>query len=71
MTERMLKMRAAPILSTLFMRGGVTSQEKEVILTSIQIEPGHKNAISILAGKLLDNPDQPDVERLYDLLKEG
>lgn len=71
MTERMLKMRAAPILSALFMRNGVTPQEKEVILTSMQVEPDHKNAISILAGKLLDNPDQPDVERLYDLLKEG
>lgn len=70
MTERMLKMRAAPILSAIFMNDGVTPHEKGIILNSIQTDSKHQEAISILAGKLLDNPDQPDVGRLYDLLKE-
>lgn len=71
MTEKMLKLKAAPALSAIFMRNGVTPQEKDIILTSVQEEPGHKKAIAILAGKLLENADQPDVERLYNLLKEG
>lgn len=71
MTEKMLKLRAAPILSAIFRREGVTIQEKEAILSSINTDPGHTQAIAILAEKLLEDDDQPDIEKLYDLLKEA
>ena len=55
MTRNMLTLRAAPLMSAIFMRNEVTRDEKE----------------QILAGKLLHNGDQPDMVQLYDLLKEG
>ena len=67
MTRNMLTLRAAPLMSAIFMRHEVTREEKEQILSSVESEPGCKTAIQILAGKLL----QPDMEQLYDLLKEG
>lgn len=71
MTRNMLTLRAAPLMSAIFMRNEVTRDEKEQILSSVESEPGCKTAIRILAGKLLHNGDQPDMVRLYDLLKEG
>lgn len=71
MTKNMLTLRAAPLMSAIFMRNEVTREEKAKILDSVESEPGCKTAIRILAGKLLHNSDQPDVEQLYDLLKEG
>ena len=58
-------------MSAIFMRHEVTREEKEQILSSVKSEPGCKTAIQILAGKLLHDDDQPDMEQLYDLLKEG
>ena len=58
-------------MSAIFMRHEVTREEKEQILSSVESEPGCKTAIQILAGKLLHDDDQPDMEQLYDLLKEG
>lgn len=71
MTRNMLILRAAPLMSAIFMRHEVTREEKERILSSVESEPGCKTAIQILAGKLLHDDDQPDMEQLYDLLKEG
>ena len=71
MTRNMLTLRAAPLMSAIFMRHEVTREEKEQILSFVKSEPGCKTAIQILAGKLLHDDDQPDMEQLYDLLKEG
>ena len=53
MTRNMLTLRAAPLMSAIFMRNEVTRDEKEQILSSVESEPGCKTAIRILAGKLL------------------
>lgn len=42
MTRNMLTLRAAPLMSAIFMRHEVTREEKEQILSSVESEPGCK-----------------------------
>lgn len=44
MTRNMLTLRAAPLMSAIFMRHEVTREEKEQILSSVESEPGVQNS---------------------------
>ena len=44
MTRNMLTLRAAPLMSAIFMRNEVTRDEKEQILSSVESDPGRQTA---------------------------
>lgn len=54
----------APLLSS------VAADEKKKVLGSLKDGPDGKQARAILAGKLLERPDSPDVRELYEKIKE-
>ncbi len=70
MGKKILFVECAPLLSVLYARGAVTSDEKKQIIGSLKGDPGNKNARAILARKLLECPDSPDVRMLYEKIRE-
>lgn len=69
MTNRLLVYECAPLISMLYARSAITTDEKKMILDSIRNDPEVKDAISIMAQKLLKCPNSPDIRALYEKLK--
>lgn len=70
MSKKMLFYECAPLVSVIFARAAVDRDERDEILESLRNDPERKNARAILAQKLLDDPDAPDIRKLYDKIRE-
>lgn len=69
MTNRVLVYECAPLISMLYARSAITTNEKKIILDSLKNDPELKDARCILAQKLLERPNSPDVRALYEKMK--
>jgi len=70
MGKKLMFVECAPLISAVYARGAVTSDEKKQILDSLRNEPDNRKARAILARKLLECPDAPDMRILYEKVRE-
>lgn len=68
--KKIMFVECAPLLSAIYARSAVTTDEKKMILGSLKNDPDRKQARAILATKLLENPDAPDIRMLYEKIRE-
>lgn len=68
--KKMLFASCAPLISVIYARSAVTASEKQAILGSLKNDPDNKQARAILAQKLLEHPDSPDIRTLYEKIRE-
>ncbi len=70
MSKKIMFVECAPLISVIYARSAVTADEKKQILASLKSDPDNKQARAILAKKLLDCPDAPDIRMLYEKIRE-
>lgn len=70
MNKKMLYVSCAPLISAIYARSAVTANEKQEILQSLKSDPDNKQARAILAKKLLEYPNAPDIRMLYEKVRE-
>lgn len=70
MNKKMLFMGCAPLISGIYARSAITPDEKQAIIGSLKNDPENRQARSILASKLLECPDSPDIRMLYEKIRE-
>lgn len=70
MTKKMLFTSCAPLVSAIYARSAITASEKQMLLGSLKSDPENRQARAILAKKLLEYPDAPDIRMLYEKIRE-
>lgn len=70
MSKKIMFVEVAPLISVLYARSAITADEKKQILKSLKNDPDNKQARAILAKKLLECPDVPDIQMLYEKIWE-
>ena len=70
MTKKFLFTSCAPLISAIYARSAITASEKQTLIGSLQSDPENRQARAILAKKLLECPDSPDIRMLYEKIRE-
>lgn len=70
MTKKMLLTSCAPLISAIYARSAITAGEKQTLIESLKNDPENRQARAILARKLLESPDAPDIRMLYEKIRE-
>lgn len=70
MTKKMLFTSCASLVSAIYARSAITASEKQMLLGSLKSDPENRQARAILAKKLLEYPDAPDIRMLYEKIRE-
>lgn len=70
MRKKIMFVECTPLISVIYARSAITADEKKLILASLKSDPDNRLARAILAKKLLENPDAPDIRMLYEKIRK-
>lgn len=70
MNKKKLFISCAPLISAIYARSAITASEKQTLIGSLKDDPENRQARCILAKKLLECPDSPDIRILYEKIRE-
>lgn len=70
MNKKKLFINCAPLISAIYARSAITASEKQALIGTLKDDPENRQARYILAKKLLECPDSPDIRILYEKIRE-